>query len=75
MVDKKIPTDVSVLSGATGASVTLEKRIPTKKKNMKSLAMSPPIKYPIPNPDINILGNETDRILPPQLAKYFPGYK
>ena len=33
----------------TGSSVTPEKIIPRKKKNMKSLAMSPPRKDPIPN--------------------------
>ena len=42
---------------------------------MKSLAMSPPGKDPITNQDINILGTKQDQSLPPQLAKYCPGYK
>ena len=42
---------------------------------MKSLAISPPRKYPIPDTDINILGTEKYQSLPPQLAKYHPGYK
>ena len=37
--------------------------------------MSPPRKDLIPNQDINRLGNEKDQSLPPQLAKYFSGYK
>ena len=51
------------------------KRIPRKKKNIKPLATSPPRNDPIPNPDINILGTEKDQSLPPQLAKFCPGYK
>ena len=74
-MDNKIQTDVSLLSVVTEASVTPEKRIPRKKNNMKSLSMSPPRKDPIPNQDINILGTEADKILPPQYAKYRPGYK
>ena len=42
---------------------------------MKSLAMSPPRKYPISNQDNTILGTKKWQILPPQLAKYCPGYK
>ena len=42
---------------------------------MKSLAMLPPRKDPIPNQDINILGTKKYQILPPQLAKYPTGYK
>ena len=75
MVDNKIRTNLSVLSGVTGASVSLEKRIPIKKKNMKSLAISPTRKDLIPNQDINILRTKTYQSLPPQLAKYCPGYK
>ena len=55
MVDNKIQTGVYILSGATVASVTPEKVIPRKKKNMESLVMSPPRNYPIPNQDINRL--------------------
>ena len=50
----KLRTDLSVLSGATGAiraSITPEKRIPIKKRNIKSLATSPPRKDTIPNQD------------------------
>ena len=47
----KLQTDLSVLSGATGASMTPEKRILRKKSDTKSLATSPPIKDPIPNQD------------------------
>ena len=75
MVDNKVRTYVSILSGGTGGSITPEKLIPGKKKNMKSLAMSPPRKDPIPNKDIKILGTEKDQSLPPQLTKYCPGYK
>ena len=53
IVDKKIRSDVSFLYVGTGDSVSQEKRIPRKKKNMKSLAMSPPRKDPIPNQYIN----------------------
>ena len=42
---------------------------------MKSLAILPPRKYPIPNQDINKLGTEIYQILPPKLYKYCPGYK
>ena len=42
---------------------------------MNSLAMLPPIKDPIPNQDINMLGTEKYQSLPPKLAKYCPGYK
>ena len=37
--------------------------------------MSPPRNNPILNQDNNILGTEKDQIIPPQLAKYLPGYK
>ena len=42
---------------------------------MKSLAMSPPRKDPIPNQDIIMYGTEKDQSLPPPLAKVIPGYK
>ena len=52
MVNPNIQTDVSVFSTVTtGASVTPEKRIPIDKRNIKSLATSPPGKDPIPNQD------------------------
>ena len=49
-------TDISVLSGATGDSITPEKRIPRKKRNIKSLVTSPPRNDPIPNQYKNNLG-------------------
>ena len=62
-------------SGGTGASVTPEKRIPGKKRNMKSPAMSPTRKDPIPNQDINRLTTEQDPSLSPIIAKYPTGYR
>ena len=58
LADKR-RTDLYVNYGLTveaRSSVTPEKRIPRKKINIKSLAMSPPIKDPIPNQDKNTLG-------------------
>ena len=43
----KIRTDVSFLSGVTGAIVTPRKRIPKNKKYIKSLGMLQPRKSPI----------------------------
>ena len=62
MVDKKIWTDISLLSEGTGNSSNPEKWIPRKKKKMKSLAMSPPAKYLISNQDINTLGIKTIKV-------------
>ena len=42
---------------------------------MKSLATSPPGKFPIPNTDNNMLGKEIDYSLSPQLANFRPGPK
>ena len=67
--------DVSGLSVVTGAIVTPEKPITRKKNDMKSLVTSPSINDPIPNPDINVLGTKKYQSLPPQLAKFCPGYK
>ena len=50
-MDKSL-SNLSVLSGSTGAigaSITPEKRIPIKKGNIKPLATSPPRKDPITN--------------------------
>ena len=58
MVNPKMRIDVSVLSVNKGTSVILEKYIPKKKNNIKSLAMSPPRNDPIPNQDINMLGKK-----------------
>ena len=52
----KMRTYLSVLSRATGASITPEKRIPRKKVKIKSLTISPPIKDIITNQDKNNLG-------------------
>ena len=41
---------------------------------MKSLTILPPRKDAIPNQDIDILGTKKYQSLPPQLAKYRPGY-
>ena len=82
---EKLQTDLSVLSGATGetssdltgktrASVTPEKLTPKKKKGKKSLAMSPPRKYPIPNKDKN-LGLQIDKCLPSYVPTFSYGIK
>ena len=75
MVNNKIQTDVYLLSGGTGDSVTPGKRIPRKKNSMKPLAMLLPRKDTITNQDINRLGTKKYKSLPPQLDKYRPGYK
>ena len=49
MVEEKMRTDVSILSGGTGSSVTPEKRIPREKRNIKLPEMYPLRKDPIPN--------------------------
>ena len=63
-------TDLSVNSGLTGetrASLMPGKRIPRKKRNIKSLATSPPRKYPIPNHDKNTLVLQKYQCLPPHV--------
>ena len=45
IVDRKVQTDIYLFSGGTGASATPGKRIPRKKRKMKSLSMSPIILY------------------------------
>ena len=74
MVDK-IQTDISVLSGATGASITPGKRIPGKKKNMKSLATPSLRNDTITSQGINTLGIEKYQSLPPHLPKFTPRFK
>ena len=74
MVPKTL-TDISFLSGSIGDSITPEKHIPRKQKNIKSLATSLPIKYPIPNQDKNNLGIEKYRGLPPHVPKFPLGFK
>ena len=54
IVVEKLQTYLSVNSGLTGekrASVTPEKRIPRKKRNVKSMSTSPPRNEPIKNQD------------------------
>ena len=63
------------MSGGTVVSVTTEKIIQKKKRNTKSPATSPPIKYPTPNQYINRLITKKDPSLPPHLSKYPPVYK
>ena len=74
----KLRTDISVnsrLTGETRASVTPEKRIPRKKRNIKSLATSPPRKDPIPNQDKNTLGIQKYQCLSPHVPPFPPGFK
>ena len=64
IVVNKLRTDIYVNSGLMGetkASVTPEKRIPRKKRNIKSLATSPPRKDPSTNQDKNTLGIQKDQ--------------
>ena len=65
MVDKKMRTDVSILSGGTGSSVTPKKRIPIKQRNMKSPGILTPRKDPIPDQDSNTLITQKYQSLPP----------
>ena len=74
-MDNKIRTGVSILSRGTGANLSPENRIPINKKNIKSLAISPPRKYSIKNQYINRLRTKKEQSRPLQLAKYCPGYK
>ena len=75
MADDKLRTDVSILSGETGAILTLEKLILRKKRSMKSPAMSPLRKDPILNQDINRLITKKDQNIPPHFEKFPPGSK
>ena len=68
-------TDISVLYGETGDSITPEKRIPRNKKKIKSLATSPPRKDPIPNQAKNTLGIEKYQSLSPHVPEFTPGFK
>ena len=75
MMEAKMRTVVSVLSGGTVASVNPVKCIRRNKINMKSPTMSHPKKDPIPNQDINRLITEQDPILPLIQSKYPPVFK
>ena len=73
-----VQTNLSVLSGvtgATGASVMPEKRVPRKKIKNKTLATLPPQKDPIQNQDKNTLDIEKDQILPPHVPQFPPVFK
>ena len=75
---RKLWTDLSVnygLTGETRPSVTPEKRIPRKKRNIKSLATSPPRKDPITNQDKNSLWLQKYQCLPPHVPLFPPGSK
>ena len=78
IVVDKLRTDLSVnfvLTGETRVSVTPDKRIPRKKRNIKPLAIYPPRKDTIPNQDKNTLGLQKDQCLPPHLTPFSPGFK
>ena len=65
----------SGLTGETRASVTPEKRMPGKKRNIKSLATSPTIKDPITNQDKNTLVLQKYQCLPQHVPPFPPGFK
>ena len=75
---EKLRTDISVNSGLTGetrVSVALEKLIPRKKINIKSLDTSSEIKYPITNQDKNALWLQKYQCLSPHLPLFPSGFK
>ena len=73
MLESKMRTDVSHFSAVTGASATpFKKKNQERKSDVKSPAMSPPRKDPIPNQYINRLITEQDPSIPPIIAKYPP---
>ena len=71
----KMRIDLSLLFVATGASITPEKLIQIKKREIKSLETLPPRKYTIPNQDKNTLGSEKDQSIPPNIPKFPNGFK
>ena len=78
IVVEKLQTDLYVNSGLTvetRASVTPVKHIPGKKRNIKSLATSPPRKDPIKNQDKNNLGIQKYQCLPPHVSPFPHGFK
>ena len=71
-------TDLSVNSGLTRetrASVTPEKLVPKKKRNKKSLAMSPPRKDIIPNQNKYTLGLPKYQFLQSHIPPFSSGFK
>ena len=74
----KLQIDLSINYGFTGetiASIIPEKRIPKKKRNKKSLALSPPRKYTIPNQDKNNLGLQKYQCPPPHVSSFYSWFK
>ena len=65
----------SVLTGETRTLVTPGKRIPRKKRNIKSLATSPPRNDKSLNQNKNTLGLQKYQCLPPHLPAFPPGFK
>ena len=65
----------SVLTGETRMTATTGKRIPRKKRNIKSLATSPPRNDKILNQDKNALGLQKYQCLPPHVPEFPPGFK
>ena len=70
----KMRTDISILSGATGASITPGKLITGKKRKLKSLATSPPRKDSVTNQDKNSLWIKKYQSLPPNVPKFPPRF-
>ena len=78
IVVDKFWTDLAVNSGLKGDTrdgVTPEKCTPRNKINIKSVATSPPRKYPIPNQDKNNVGLKKYQCLPPYVPPFPPGFK
>ena len=65
----------SLLPGETRTIVTPGKRIPRKKRNIKSLATSPPRNDTIIDQDKNTLGLQKYQCLPPHVPAFPPGFK
>ena len=73
-----VRTDISILSvvtGAIGANVTPENRIPINKINIKSLEILPLIKDTISNQDKNNLYLKKYQSLPAHVPKFPPRFK
>ena len=63
------------MKGGTIASLTPEKRIPKKKRYIKSLALSPFRKYQFPNQDKKFIGLNKYQCLIPDVPPFLPGNK
>ena len=64
-----------VLTGETRTIVMPGKNIPRKKRNIKSLATSPPRNDKSLNQDKNTLVIQQYQCLPPHLTTFPPGFK